>query len=128
MKPRVGGASGAPREARATTFDRKNTSAVSGGAGLVDDSGRVSKRQFTRKWRAARAPLEQFERTSGTMVLPVSEQSPANIPHAIDHDHNWGPALAAAAVALALYAITLGGTYVYDDTFIVGLDPRLKEP
>ena len=29
-----------------------------------------------------------------------------------------GPALAAAVLALALYAVTLGGTYVYDDTFI----------
>jgi protein O-mannosyl-transferase len=39
-----------------------------------------------------------------------------------------GPALAAAALALALYAITLGGTYVYDDVFIVTEDERLHDP
>jgi hypothetical protein len=38
------------------------------------------------------------------------------------------PALAAAGLALALYAVTLGGTYVYDDLYIVRDDPRLHDP
>jgi hypothetical protein len=38
-----------------------------------------------------------------------------------------GPALASAALALALYAITLGGTYIYDDIFIVTEDERLHD-
>ena len=38
-----------------------------------------------------------------------------------------GPALLSAVVALALYAVTLGGTYVYDDVFIVTQDPRLHD-
>lgn len=39
-----------------------------------------------------------------------------------------GPALASTLLALALYAVTLGGTYVYDDTFIVHDDERLRDP
>jgi len=38
------------------------------------------------------------------------------------------PALAAAGLALALYCVTLGGTYVYDDLYIVRDDPRLHDP
>jgi hypothetical protein len=38
------------------------------------------------------------------------------------------PALAAGALALALYAVTLGGTYVYDDVQIIGNDPRIESP
>jgi hypothetical protein len=41
---------------------------------------------------------------------------------------DWRPAFAAAVVALLLYGVTLGGTYVYDDLVIVGSDPRLKDP
>jgi hypothetical protein len=37
------------------------------------------------------------------------------------------PALLSAALALALYAVTLAGTYVYDDIFIVTQDPRLHD-
>src|SRR3954453_19538225 len=32
-----------------------------------------------------------------------------------------------AVVALALYAVTLGGTYVYDDRYIVLTDPRVGD-
>lgn len=35
------------------------------------------------------------------------------------------PALLAALVALVLYAVTVGGTYVYDDVYIAKIDPRL---
>src|SRR5437868_391636 len=38
------------------------------------------------------------------------------------------PAAASAALALALYAITLGGTYIYDDRPILQQDPRLTSP
>lgn len=39
-----------------------------------------------------------------------------------------GAAIAAALLAVALYAVTLKGTYVYDDLYVVGQDPRLKDP
>jgi len=39
-----------------------------------------------------------------------------------------GPAVAAALLALALYAVTLGGAYVYDDLYVLRQDPRLKDP
>ncbi len=29
---------------------------------------------------------------------------------------------------MALYAITLGGTYIYDDSFLIGLDERVQHP
>ena len=38
------------------------------------------------------------------------------------------PATASALLALALYAVTLGGTYVYDDHFIAREDERLHDP
>jgi protein O-mannosyl-transferase len=31
-------------------------------------------------------------------------------------------------LALALYAVTLGGTYIYDDSFLIGLDDRVHHP
>jgi protein O-mannosyl-transferase len=40
----------------------------------------------------------------------------------------WGPAALSAALALALYAVTLGGTYIYDDAFIIQLDERVRHP
>jgi len=42
--------------------------------------------------------------------------------------HRAGPAIAAALLALALYAISLGGTYIYDDAAIIKLDPRISHP
>ncbi len=41
---------------------------------------------------------------------------------------DWRPAILSAILALALYAITLGGTYVYDDRYIVHGDPRISHP
>src|SRR5215471_15892872 len=38
------------------------------------------------------------------------------------------PALLSALLALALYAVCVGGTYVYDDVTIFQTDPRLKNP
>lgn len=40
----------------------------------------------------------------------------------------WIPAALSAALSLALYAITLGGTYIYDDAAIIGTDPRAQSP
>lgn len=40
----------------------------------------------------------------------------------------WGPAAASGALALALYAITLGGTFIYDDEQIIELDQRITHP
>lgn len=39
-----------------------------------------------------------------------------------------GPAIVAAAAALALFAVTLGGTFIYDDFDVFELDSRLREP
>jgi protein O-mannosyl-transferase len=41
---------------------------------------------------------------------------------------SWAPAALSALFATALYAITLGGTYIYDDAYIVGQDPRVRQP
>jgi protein O-mannosyl-transferase len=41
---------------------------------------------------------------------------------------SWAPAALSALAASALYAITLGGTLIYDDAFIVGQDPRVRQP
>jgi hypothetical protein len=38
-----------------------------------------------------------------------------------------GPAAASALLALLLYAVTLGGTFIYDDQFIVREDERLHD-
>jgi hypothetical protein len=40
----------------------------------------------------------------------------------------WLPALASAILALSLYAVTLGGVYIYDDVQIVSLDSRVSNP
>jgi hypothetical protein len=41
---------------------------------------------------------------------------------------HWGPATFSAALALALYAVTLGGKYIYDDEVIIRLDERVQHP
>lgn len=41
---------------------------------------------------------------------------------------HWGPAAFSAALALALYAVTLGGAYIYDDSYVIGLDERVQHP
>ncbi len=40
---------------------------------------------------------------------------------------HW-PAIASALLAIGLYAVTLAGSYVYDDEFIARDDPRVREP
>jgi hypothetical protein len=40
----------------------------------------------------------------------------------------WAPAALSALLALALYAITLWGTYIYDDVQIILLDQRITHP
>ena len=42
--------------------------------------------------------------------------------------HKQLPILAAALLAVVVYAVTLNGTYVYDDVKIVHTDPRVLEP
>ena len=39
----------------------------------------------------------------------------------------YNPAILAAAAALVVYAVTLGGTYVYDDRYIILTDPRIDD-
>jgi protein O-mannosyl-transferase len=49
----------------------------------------------------------------------------------VDHDRTspaWVPATLSAILALGLYAVSLGGTYIYDDAVVIGLDPRVKDP
>ncbi len=41
---------------------------------------------------------------------------------------SWFPAALSASVAIALYAVTLGGTYVYDDSDIIFNDQRVSHP
>jgi 4-amino-4-deoxy-L-arabinose transferase-like glycosyltransferase len=42
---------------------------------------------------------------------------------------SWAPAALSVLLALALYAITLGGsTTIYDDSFIIGTDARVTHP
>ena len=41
---------------------------------------------------------------------------------------SWLPAAAAAALSLALYAVTLHGTYIFDDRAIILEDPRIAHP
>src|ERR1700683_3974813 len=38
------------------------------------------------------------------------------------------PGIAAALLALVVYAVSLGGTYIWDDMFIARDDPRLASP
>jgi hypothetical protein len=40
----------------------------------------------------------------------------------------WAPAVAAAGLSLALYAVTLRGTYIFDDRPIILEDPRIADP
>src|SRR2546425_8194741 len=40
---------------------------------------------------------------------------------------DWKPASLSALLALALYAVTLRGTYVYDDRYILLTDPRVGD-
>ncbi len=40
----------------------------------------------------------------------------------------WRPALVSALLAAALFSITLAGTYIYDDVFIVAGDARVAHP
>jgi hypothetical protein len=51
---------------------------------------------------------------------PALISEPARRPAAL-------PALLAAAAALAVFAVTLGGSCVYDDLFMVKLDPRVGD-
>ncbi len=41
---------------------------------------------------------------------------------------NWLPSVTAAGLALLVYAVSLGGTYVYDDLAAIRLDPRVASP
>lgn len=62
---------------------------------------------------------------------PVSLPERVELEQGRDGERNCpgtaGPAISAALLALALYAVTLGGTYIYDDLFIVTEDPRLHD-
>ena len=43
-------------------------------------------------------------------------------------DTDWRPAIASALLAAALFAVTLGGTFIYDDLYIIGIDKRIRDP
>lgn len=40
----------------------------------------------------------------------------------------WAPAIASAALALVVYAVTIRGTFVYDDIFVIQSDARMAHP
>ena len=64
--------------------------------------------------------------TSGRVTL--SEHPSDNLPpYRRSRWAHCGPALLSVLLALALYAVTLRGTYVYDDIMIVVEDPRLHD-
>jgi hypothetical protein len=70
-------------------------------------------------------------RHSGFVIL-VSPPPPATIIY-VTHPprpqlNSILPSALSAALALALYAITLGGTYIYDDVAIIQLDQRVQHP
>ena len=50
------------------------------------------------------------------------------MPHRWLDEHPNAGALAAASLAIVLYAITLKGTFIWDDRFIAQNDPRLHDP
>lgn len=45
----------------------------------------------------------------------------------LDSRSHGRPAILAAVAALVVYAVTLGGTYVYDDRYIILTDPRIAD-
>ncbi len=55
--------------------------------------------------------------TKGRIATRVNDELP----------RDWRPAILSALAALAIYAVTLAGTYVYDDRYIVQLDPRVSD-
>src|SRR5262249_54509832 len=59
----------------------------------------------------------------------VSEAPEAPLPLLLTTtaDRDYRPAMAAALLALIIYALTLGGTYVYDDRYIILSDPRIQD-
>jgi len=56
------------------------------------------------------------------MITDVIEQTSSQ------PGRRWAPAALAAALAIALYAHTVGGTWIYDDVFHAKGDPRLASP
>ena len=43
-------------------------------------------------------------------------------------ESKFAPAIVSALLALALFSVTLGGTYIYDDVAVIETDKRLKDP
>ncbi len=59
---------------------------------------------------------------------PETPETPeASLPLPMTAERDYRPAIAAAVLALIIYAITLGGTYVYDDRYIILTDPRVSD-
>jgi hypothetical protein len=71
---------------------------------------------------AAGRPARQNGRVIAPIVVCASVGRFMSIPR------RYRPALLAAIAALALYAITLKGTYIEDDVIAIREDPRLYEP
>ena len=60
-------------------------------------------------------------------MVPFTGKLPLEMP--LSTSKSWKfPVLSSALLAVVIYAITLGGTYVYDDVKIVRNDPRVLEP
>ena len=62
-------------------------------------------------------------------AIVLSQARPSNIAAPVRSAlrSNAAPAVISALLALVLYAVTLGGTYVYDDLYIVQRDPRITD-
>src|SRR4051812_30772222 len=61
--------------------------------------------------------MQRTDSTATGNIIPVTESQ----------QRDPRPAVLSALAALALYAVTLAGTYVYDDMYIVQLDPRVRD-
>jgi len=77
-------------------------------------------------WHGGRREIDRYNRRIN-MNAPTADRFPDNsVSNA--SEKRWAgavPMVAAALVTLALYAVTLGGTFVYDDLFAARDDPRL---
>src|SRR5215207_9623240 len=88
----------------------------------------MSRRRCRPSCRSCRPPLSlpsnrdprgRHVTIAGVSDLPLADHSSTA---------DWRPALASALLATALFAVTLGGTYIYDDLYVIGIDARLRDP
>src|SRR4051812_26067184 len=75
-----------------------------------------------------RVPRVHGGNVSSSSDLPLSGRAAADHPRPGDNPLAWWPCWLAAAVAVVTFAVTLRGTYIYDDLTVVTWDPRVNDP